>query len=156
MKILAASVALSVAAAGPALATSESATFSGLGPVKLRMTVEQALATGAMGANLAICPGEDTDFKPEFEARALWSRQGKLIAIQPSSTIRGIELGSSAASVRGAFPRGSFRGRDIFTNGRIWVVDKPGSSLQFVLKKGKVRRIALTTGFVSTGGEWTC
>ena len=156
MKSIAASVVLVLAAASPAAAAGDPANFSGLGPVKLRMTVSEGLATGAMGPNLAICPGEDTDFKPEFEARALWSRKGRLLAIQPSSTIRGIELGSAAATVRSAFPTGSFQGRDIFTNGRIWVVAKPKSSLQFVLKNGKVKRIALTTGFVSTGGEWTC
>lgn len=157
MKTLAAALVLALAPAAPAFAAPpDPLTFQGLGPVTLRMTTGQAKATGAMAANQAICPGEDTDFTPEFKARSLWNRNGRLVAIQARSTIRGITIGTSAATAKQRFPKGAVEGRDIFTDGRIWVVRKPGSALQFVLKKGKVRRIALTTGFVSTGGEWTC
>lgn len=152
--MLLATVVLSVGVASPAMA--DPLTFDGLGPVSLRMTVAQGLATGAMGRNLAICPGEDTDFKPEYKARALWSRSGRLLAIQARSAIRGIAIGSPASKVRDKFPGGKVEGRDIYTNGKVYAVRKPASSLQFVLKKGKVRRIALTTGYLSTGGEWTC
>jgi hypothetical protein len=156
VKTLVVAIAVSLVGVGPAAATPDPVGFTGLGPVELRMTVQQGLATGAMAHDLAICPGEDTDFRPEYDARALWSRKDRLIGIQAQRAIRGVRVGGPASRVRAAFPGGSFRGRDIYTNGRIWVVSRPASALQFVLKRGKVKRITLTTGYVSTGGEWTC
>jgi hypothetical protein len=155
MRILALTAALSVGVATPAVADPRLG-FDGLGPVALGMTVGQAMDTGAMAHDLAICPGEDVDFKPEYRARALWGTGSQLIAIQAQRSIRGIVVGSRAKKVRKKFPDGRFRGREIFEYGRVYAVERNGTSLQFVLRDRTVRRITLTGGFVSRGGEWTC
>lgn len=121
------------------------------------MTESQAIGTGAMRRGLALCPGPFTaDFRPGYDARSAWNRAGKLVGISAERSIRGIQLGSASATVKSKFPRGRTVGRDIYWAAPIYAVAKSGHSLQFVLKKGKVRRITLTTGWVSTGGEWTC
>lgn len=155
LRILGAAVVLPLVAAAPASA--DVLTFNGLGPVRLGMTQSQAIATGAMAKNRALCPGPYTaDFVAGYDARTAWSRTGRVIGIQARQTKHGIARGSSAKAFRAAFPGARKVGRDVYYDKPVYAVKRKGHSLQFVLAGGKVKRITLTTGWVSNGTEWTC
>jgi hypothetical protein len=155
LRIVGAALVLPLIAAAPAAA--DVLTFNGLGPVRLGMTESQAIGTGAMAEDRALCPSRFTaDFLPAFDARTVWSRKGRVIGIQARSAKRGIERGSSARTFREAYPNARTVGRDVYLDKPVYAVRRNGHSLQFVLAKGKVQRITLTTGWVSDGTEWTC
>ncbi len=128
-------VALSLGVVAPAAADPRLG-FEGLGPVDLGMTVEQALDTGAMAHDRAVCPGEDVDFIAEYGARALWGSSSTVIAIQAQRSIRGrqgrVQGQESAEEVSGRTIPGSgdlrvrqgLRGR---SPGCIPAVRAPGS-----------------------------
>lgn len=148
--VVAAGVVLPAQAADPQL------TMKGYGPVGLRMTIEQAVATGWVKRGLGVCFGEKADFRRKYHARGLFDVSNRLVYIQAQRAVRGIRVGTPMRTVRARFPDLAPVGRNVYTRGRILAHRGPTSSLQFTAGRGRVATIILTTGFVGTGVDGEC